>query len=381
MRHWLKWNLQESGVGSWSTSQGLEPCGRLWPNGELSLGFARKKRDDTPPVPARSPDCKWTAEDVRHGAWVIEVRLMARAVALAAILGSASFRIGLSMVRNPHKRRGKYGLKGITGYGKKMVRSGAVLLQRRYGRGNLSFLTLTVPELSVNELGLIARSWGSLINRLMQFLQRLLESQGLPGRIVSVTELQPKRLLSGSLGCLHVHAVFQGRHGKRSAWILKPQEVRAWWLSALGRVIGRTVSSDSVENLQRVRKNADGYLGKYMSKGSEGAKKLSEMFGPEVVPGQWWNMDKGTRSWVKTETLSGSVASSYIESLIESHFDGDWLRPDVWIQAHYREYDGRLVLSGYSGRLSREQYIDLRAVIIEHLTALDPGGRMLPRQH
>lgn len=291
-----------------ASSSPIIPCGRIWPCGDFGLGY-RKKMEGA---------LKTTIPVYVHPSGIN----LGRIFGLYEIMRGGAVALGLSVLPNSHKlktpRPETYGRKGITGYGRKMVKSAAALLQAQVGRENLAFLTLTVPEAVDTALVAIAQSWGRTVNRLMQFLVRRLKAAGLQAVVVAVTETQPKRLGDGSLGCLHLHLVFQSRKSRYSPYLLSPQEIREWWLSALVRVAGCPIVSDSCEKLHGVRKDAGAYLAKYMSKGSGGAEELAAIAGWECVPRQWWNMSKGARSLVKKNTLTSEFALGLLSVIIDA---------------------------------------------------------------
>lgn len=124
-----------------------------------------------------------------------------------------------------------------------------------------------------------------------------------------------------------------------------------------------SVASEAVENLKQVRKSAEGYLGKYMTKGSDGAAKLVEWYGEAVLPGQWWFMSKAMRDEVKRARFKGHNAGHLLEEFINHHFASNWLACPAWIQSHYIVHNEAVLLVGYSGRVSSEQHQDLKELI------------------
>ena len=317
------------------------PSGVVYPNGEFSLGWTDV---GTAEVPA---EFTWGQYLASPPSWELsewDEQKRGRPWPDAPWLVSAP---------KSTQRPETYGRKGITGYGKKTVRSACALLQRKYGRKRLSFLTLTVPELAPEALRAVALNWGQITNRLVQWITRRLSKAGLSTSVVLVTECQPRRVESGSLGCLHVHAVFQGRQRLSGDWAIRPVEVREFWLSELSRRVGFQVVSESCEELRMVKKSAEGYLGKYMSKGSESAVLLASKHGWECLPRQWWTATKRAKDAVKNSTFKSQEIGDFLEFLIDSYFNHKEKFPGC-LMAHHILLDDRPFLVGFSGRFDRE---------------------------
>lgn len=224
----------------------------------------------------------------------------------------------------PQSEPRKYGLKGITSLGRKMVQSGVTVLANKCGLQNLSFLTLTVPPLTQSQRQAVAASWGETTRQLLQWLARRLKSAGLHSGVVSASEIQPKRLRKLGQGYLHLHAVFQGRLSRYAEWAVRVEDIRAWWEARLKRVLKVDQLQTTQINIQGVKKNVAGYLAKYLSKGGEGLEEYRKDCGDEGVPGQWWNMTKAARDMTKAAVLKCPELGLVLEQMVESFFDG-WL--------------------------------------------------------
>ena len=108
-------------------------------------------------------------------------------ISLCVWPGSLDFKMGLSFVDNFRKEvdegtntptqfintAERRGLKGITAYGKRMVKSACAILQQRHGRKNLTFGTLTLPALTPGQLLMVSENWGNLKGRFSEELSRL----------------------------------------------------------------------------------------------------------------------------------------------------------------------------------------------------------------
>lgn len=335
------------------------PCGRIWPNGEFGLSYHNRTEEqdalpDREPGPVRLP-----SESLQKGVFwsLCEQWLVAR----------AEWEFLPWLVKSPKsaQRPETYGRKGITAYGQKVVRSGAYLLQEKYGKERLSFLTLTVPRYGHDEECKIAGQWAYLTKALLQALRRRLERAGLPGSVVLVTELQPKRLQGREPGCLHLHLVFVGRE-RGKGWAYSPREYREVWLGLLSNVLGRKVPDAPCENVQRVEKDASQYLSKYMSKGVSSVAGYAEINGWKMVPRQWWSATVPIKNAVKKYTISGELAASILDQVVENwqkkgyvpNTEGvNFCRPITVRATKYQDY-----LIGFFGKIDRETYADIRSL-------------------
>jgi len=333
------------------------PCGRIWPNGEFGLSYHNRTKEQDP-LPEREPGPeRLPSESLQKGLFwsLCEQWLIAR----------ATWDFLRWLVKSPKsaQRPETYGRKGITAYGQKVVRSGAYLLQEKYGRERLSFLTLTVPRYGYADECKIADRWAYLTKSLLQALRRRLEKAGLPKSIVLVTELQPKRLQDREPGCLHLHLVFVGRE-RGEGWAYSPREYRELWLGLLSSVLGRKVPSAPCENVQRVKKDASQYLSKYMSKGVASVADYAAINGWEMVPRQWWSATAPVKAAVKKYTMTGEFAASMLDEIIHNWQRGGYVpktlgvefcRPITIAATLHQDY-----VIGFFGKIDRETYDDIR---------------------
>jgi len=339
------------------SARGKVPCCRIWPNGEFGISYHNRTESSDP-----LPDREWsgqhiTSETIQRG--VLWTLLEQWVVAIA----TWDFLPWLVKSPKSAQRPETYGRKGITGYGQKVVRSGAYLLQEKYGKERLSFLTLTVPRYGHREECKIAGRWAYLTKSLLQALRRRLEKAGLPKSIVLVTELQPKRLQGREPGCLHLHLVFVGRE-RGKGWAYSPREYRELWLGLLSGVLGRKLPSAPCENVQRVEKDASQYLSKYMSKGVESVTDYAEINGWDMVPRQWWSATAPIKEAVKKYTITGEFAASMLDEIIHGWQRGgympktlgvDFCRPVTIAATQHQDH-----VIGFFGKMDKETYDDIR---------------------
>lgn len=268
-------------------------------------------------------------------------------------------KMGSSRVANSHSDSGEVveakqrGLQGITRYGSRLVENAAYLLQKKHGAKRLTFLTCTLP-LGPEMADKVGTEWPEIVRVFLQRLKRMLEREKLDTSIVSVTEVQQKRFLRDGGLPLHLHMVFQGAH-RDYMWCFKPEDFDEAW----GSVVARRVdippgtSFSSANNVQRVRDNAAGYLGKYMSKGAAVVEQVAEKC-PDLVeflPRTWYNLTREARDLVLRNVAYGADVADVIRAwyLEPGHVD---LLIDYSRQVTLRNPAGEPICSFEVGQLT-----------------------------
>lgn len=318
--------------------------GRLWPHGEFSVGYTKDR-----------PDGGDWHEDPFVGMGVDDVAMEARRAAGAKPLN-------LSDVPNSHKRP-RRGLKGLTGYGKNMVKAFGFLLQEKYPRHRVTLGTVTLPPMNEAARREVVEGWSELVREYLQWLSRRLGRQGLPQVVCSVTEVQPKRLADGQGGYLHLHTLWLNQPGKAGNWAIDPCDLRAWLEKYLERKIPSYSGGHVNVNVKPVEGEVARYMAKYMSKGGECLAEAVEDWGEDNCPRTWWNMTAPARTWVKSEVHQGPQTGAILEALLGYLWDtGD----DSWLEflRHVEiEFDGVAITVGYRGRITRAESKRLRGML------------------
>ena len=219
--------------------------------------------------------------------------------------------LGLSLVANsPKKARG---LNGIGKRASRMVRNMAFLLERENSKRNLSFVTVTLPELSRDDHDSVLENWGAIVKEYFKILGRKYEkSSGRKFEHVSVTEVQEKRFeRTGFIG-LHIHTLFVGRTNHKSAWILTPIDIRDSWEQAVAKHCKGVYEFGSSENCQSVRRSAEGYLGKYLTKGSKAVKAIISKGYAVALPKAWYSRSLSLHRRVKQRIRRDYRAGNFL---------------------------------------------------------------------
>jgi hypothetical protein len=184
------------------------------------------------------------------------------------------------------------------------IRNGVYLLEQKYSKSNLSFLTLTLPDLNKEDLIACCERWDYMVDQLFKWIRKQTEKKGIKFEYVYCTEIQSKRLQSKKEYAPHLHIVFRGRSGRKGAWCVTPKKVRKAWASIIACVIGhRNFCDTALENIQRIKYSAARYLSKYLSKGKDCRSYESGILGDRgCLRTQWGGMARAIARAIKSCT-------------------------------------------------------------------------------
>ena len=211
-----------------------------------------------------------------------------------------------STVRNSHKgaKRGKYGCKGITSYGRRMIRNGCEMMEKRFGVKRLGLWTFTIPYTDTIALMVICAEWGNLVRKLMQELRREVERKSGEFEYVAATEIQEKRYQRTGQFAPHLHIVAPCRKDSRKLeWYVTADKMRSIWERLLRNLLKSAgieedgVGFEASVNCQIIKKSASQYISKYMSKGGDITVQAEEE--GAIFPSQWWSMANTLRDKIK----------------------------------------------------------------------------------
>jgi len=279
----------------------------------------------------------------------------------------------------------RHGLKGISSYGRKMVKSGCKILEDKHGKQKLGFLTVTLPDfkggLSRADLREVHLNWASITRDFLRSLSRALESRGGDGQLVASTEIQEKRYKATGIPALHMHICFQAWDGVslneegRYSWFLSAAKIRWYWEGAVCHALGRernTIDFNASVNIKKVRKSAVGYLGKYLSKGAKVTKSVIEDGKKHWLPSKWWSLYGGLRDAV----IAGIVILDTQDCFeIRANFE-QWQEGKIiykWYPVEI-EINEEPVVIGYSGSFTPWGYALFLMNIFERENATSRGG-------
>lgn len=204
------------------------------------------------------------------------------------------------------------------------IRNAVYLLEQQPGgKDVLSFLTLTLPSLSSEELESCCKNWDAMVKRFMDWLRTKLNAAGIQMQHVYCTEVQSKRLINRGEYAPHLHIVFRGRIGRKTPWVITPKKARKAWGRCISAFVHEPFQDSALENLQRVKYSAARYLAKYLSKG-----KLAVPSGHETSPisslhTQWGGMARTLSRLIRqaTQRFSDATGNGFNAVCILNHMD------------------------------------------------------------
>jgi len=257
---------------------------QLYPNGEVSLGLSTAVKSHKPPEPSET-----------------------------------------------RQRSGK----AQTTYSKRMTRNCLARLEKRHGKHNLAFATYTLPDLPTDQLKTLSAKSGVIANRLVQEIKRDLERAGITAEIVWVVEIQEKRFDKTGAIAIHFHVVFQSRKNRYSPYAISKERNTEIWNRIISNALGYEIEMPYAANIQKIKKSAENYMSKYMSKGSKVAQKLADRNQIDLLPKNWWGATLSLRKWVKDHIkLLVDSSIDYIRNNYKAFINNLKDSPFTWLHAH-----------------------------------------------
>lgn len=253
----------------------------------------------------------------------------------------------------PPPPKTRYGTKGITSYGARRVRNACYLIQAAVPKMCAVFATCTVPDMPVEEMSRLHDRWDVVVETYRRKLRRALDKKNLSTDSVTVSEIQGKRYERSGLPILHIHTVFGGRDVTGRPAITTEEHDRMWY-DALSAALGGPVPESRYAcNMQWVKKSAEAYLGKYMSKGSKVVVKMCADGFAGWLPKQWWGISASLGRRIDNETHGVREFAEWLNDVAEMEGSGVWLwHRDVLVE----------LVSGDKITMARYGRLDIRHV-------------------
>ena len=202
-------------------------------------------------------------------------------------LGGPPAPLGLSSRRNSQEviRRG---LKGMPPSARKRIKE--LLAHLEEFRSRLAFWHVTLPDedyLDLRDLG----TWPLLQRRLYDRTIQYLTAHDDPALVVGVTELGEERLKRTGRPMPHLHIVVSGYRSKinRRAYLLRPEVMDEIVQKACEDAGLPPRDRKACSRLEPIRHSVQGYVDKYVTKGSDTPQSALADGWDELIPRQWWN--------------------------------------------------------------------------------------------
>ena len=250
---------------------------------------------------------------------------------IAAIDGKNSLkseiRLGLSSVvnlstepRNDAKPlKSARGSGGITSKSRQQIKDAATLLEEKYGRSQLAFITHTIPPKFIES---VHANWVKILANLRRRYTRLLKIAGLPQDLIMVSEYQEKRMQETGIPVLHLHIVFVGRF-KKQHWSYDVSVYKKLWKECCGEYCddkGANAEWQAATRVEGIRKSCAAYLSKYISKGVSAIAGILAAHPGAYIPPSWHNLTQQLRIRVRKAIrhFEGESASALFEWLTQN---------------------------------------------------------------
>lgn len=202
---------------------------------------------------------------------------------------------GITQKGGTKGKRFRKGLKGITCKAKLQIRDASIILERMFGKENLSFLTVTIPTMPLADHIKIIANWSEVVRRYMERLRKLILERCGSDLFLCVTELQEERGDRENNIYPHLHIVFPGRGNRWSKWIISKDEARELWAKSLKSILKYTPDCKAATRIEKIKYSLEHYLAKYMSKGSKTLESVKAQGLEEYIPKSWLYMSDDLR--------------------------------------------------------------------------------------
>jgi hypothetical protein len=319
---------------------------KVYPNGEFAVHVQRKTAVGSTGALKHTEEQEQTLRAVgAHG--VAAVRAFLRGAQRPLPLGLSS----PPNLEAVSKRPVRYGLKGMPGRARKMVRNACYLLESDAGRSQLSFLTLTLPALSGEELRTVHHEWAKVLSSIKRKLHLRLYNAGVDNNeVVVVSEIQEERYETTGYPVLHLHALFQGRN-RRMAWAIDKSEIRQLWKETIENIVGASHDFGKSTRIESVKKSAENYMGKYMSKGVAAVQGVIDDGFTDWLPRQWWSMTRTLSKRIRVLIRISHQSAATVWYFLLNGIKGmcQWFRP-----VHVEAVTGEKYLVAFYGKFTTE---------------------------
>jgi hypothetical protein len=169
-------------------------------------------------------------------------------------------------------------------------------------------------------------------------------------QVVVVSEIQEERYETTGYPVLHLHCLFQGRN-PYSSWAVNKAEIQQLWETTIFNIVDLHVDCSKATRIEPVRKSAENYMGKYMSKGVAAVKAIIDAGYTDWLPRQWWGMSRSLSRKIRSLIrITHKSATTLWHTLLDG-VSGicQWFRP-----VHIEARTGEKYLVAFYGKLTTE---------------------------
>jgi len=249
--------------------------------------------------------------------------------------------------------------KGLTVRGKRIIRDGIALLERRYGTRGLGFYTLTCPYDTYELIQEFNDKYTEIVRRYMQEVKREYERKNVRFGYVAVHEVQPERLRRTGHQCLHLHYIAPAFCGTRR-FVLDATRICDIYLGVLECVMSSPPRHRPRVGCELVRTSAAAYLAKYYSKGvvADGSRGDS---GAIASLSSWYSVSRGVRKCI--QSVHTGLPTSVADAIYRASYGKCQLDGFVYIKPIMVEINGITRHMGAIFQLSEEKVKELQDIV------------------
>jgi hypothetical protein len=155
---------------------------------------------------------------------------------------------------------------------------------------------------------MLASEWAELVRQFTQQLTRAIARKGKKALWVGCTEIQPRRLQKYQQVAPHLHLVYVAHSGDYR-WYVSANEIRTIWKRILEARLkhwlpdeNHSVDTRAAVDIQPVKKSAESYLAKYLTKGEGVIAAIKEIGWEDCIPSAWWHCCDRLKKAVRSGT-------------------------------------------------------------------------------
>jgi hypothetical protein len=179
------------------------------------------------------------------------------------------------------------GQKGMSSKTRRDVVSCVGYLFGTYDRLCLSFITLTLPALSPDDLVKCCQGFSVLVHMVNKRIRERLQDGGATGDYQAVIEIQEERWKKWGQVAPHIHLLCQGRLWRNRPWIITKEWLDNTWANVLANCLGHPVPAKACCRIEVPRKGLRGEMGKYLTKGGQILEEIKDAGKGDLLPHQW----------------------------------------------------------------------------------------------